>query len=293
MLFFIATALAYPQDVSILAMDDWNGASTDADPTSDYVVTGYETLVKELGFTVGNKIQAPAETLGVNGFSINLGTSFSFIRTGTLDGINPTGWDLAAWDEEPQTVLFTPQIQLRKGLPASLEIGTNIAWIGMTQTGSASVYGRWGLLEGHRQFPDFAMQLGYSGYIGNDELEVGALDFSGTLGYSLPFGVIEGINQTVFSPYVGIGMHRFHAAPRADLSNTGLASTSTSTGDTEVRVGEVSGFKSDTDVFDKQFARGFVGGGFRLKSGDFNVGVNAAYSFGTIANVGATFGWTY
>jgi hypothetical protein len=287
LLLVAAAAVAAPQDVSILEMDDYDGASTYLPDTttegSDYVVTGYQTMVKELGTSIANKPMAPGESLGVNGFQVGIANTFSFIRTGSTDGTHPTGWDLADKEEDPDPFLFIPWLQVRKGLPASLEIGANAGWIGMTNTGVLGVYGRWSVVEGYRRIPDLALQVGYAGYVGNDELELGVMDMSATLGYSLPFGVTEGIHQAVFSPYVGIGVNRIHAAPRADLSRTDLAG----------RITEVSGFKSDTDAFVEGFAPLQIDGGFRIVNGDFAATIAATYSPSLIASVSVGFGFVY
>jgi hypothetical protein len=219
----------------------------------------------------------------VNGFQVGIANTFSFIRTGSTDGTHPTGWDLADKEEDPDPFLFIPWLQVRKGLPASLEIGANAGWIGMTNTGVLGVYGRWSVVEGYRRIPDLALQVGYAGYVGNDELELGVMDMSATLGYSLPFGVTEGIHQAVFSPYVGIGVNRIHAAPRADLSRTDLAG----------RITEVSGFKSDTDAFVEGFAPLQIDGGFRIVNGDFAATIAATYSPSLIASVSVGFGFVY
>ncbi|MFZ5480983.1 MAG: hypothetical protein ACOZNI_29750 [Myxococcota bacterium] len=298
MLLLLATPAfaVWPEDVSLVAMDDYAGVSTlPPGAGDDYVVVGYETLVKELGVAIANKPMAPAETLGVYGFHVGLANTFAFIRTGSTDGTNPTGWDLADPDEDPQTYLFIPQFQVRKGLPLSLELGANFGWIGMTRTGVFGGYGRWAPVEGYKRIPDLALQIGYAGYLGNDELEVGVLDMSATLGYSLPFGVTEGINQAVFSPYLGIGVNRIHAAPRADLSRTNL----------EGRLGEVTGSKSqaksdiedtaedETVAFDKSYAPLTLAGGFRILNGDFSATLSAGYSPGLIPTLNLGFGFVY
>jgi hypothetical protein len=287
---------AWPEDVSLVAMDDYGGVSTLPPGADDYVVAGYETMVKELGVAIANKPMAPAETLGVYGFQVSIANTFAFIRTGSTDGTNPSGWDLADPDEDPQTYLFIPQLQIRKGLPLSFEIGANAGWIGMTRTGVFGGYGRWAPVEGYKRIPDLSLQVGYAGYVGNDELEVGVLDMSATLGYSLPFGVTEGINQAIFSPYVSIGFNRIHAAPRADLSRTNL----------DGRLIEVTGFKSqgrsdDTDtsdvdetvLFDKSYVPLTLAGGFRIVNGDFSATLSGGYSPGLIPTLNLGFGFVY
>ena len=283
----LAASVAWAATPSITAMDDFNGASTYIPQTSadaDYVVEGYRTLVQELGVTIANKPMAPAESLGINGFQVGVANTFAFIRTGSIDGTHPSGWDLADTGEDPFPALFVPSLQLRKGLPLSLEVGANVGWIATTDTGVLGVYGRWTLVEGYRRIPDLAVQVGYAGYVGNDELELGVMDMSATLGYSLPFGVTEGINQAVFSPYVGVGVNRIHAAPRADLTRTDL----------DGRITEVTGIAGDPTVLvDTAFAPIQIGGGFRIQNGDFAATIAATYSPDVIATVNVGFGFVY
>lgn len=283
LLFFAAFAHASTlHDVSILAMADYRGASTYTGATDDYVSTGYHQVVQELGLTVANKPMTPAETLGINGFSIQFGNTVSFIRTGTTDGSHPAGWDLADTNETPPYVLFVPWVQVQKGLPASLEVGANFGWIGETRTGTFGFNGRWAPLEGYRQLPDIAFSVGYAGYIGNDELELGVMDMGATLGYTLPFGVTQGIHQAQFSPFVGVSQDRIHAAPRVDLTDTGL----------EDSIGEVSGFRS-SDSFDKTLAPIVVNGGFRIQNGSYSATFSAAYAPNILPTVNVGLGFVY
>ncbi|MBM4365911.1 MAG: hypothetical protein FJ102_06820 [Deltaproteobacteria bacterium] len=276
---------AFPERISILAMDDFEGASTESLQGDDYVRAGYEQVVLELGSTLANKPMAPARTLGVSGFHVGIGNTLAFIQTGSIDGINPAGWDLADPDEEPMVVLFVPQVQIRKGLPASLEVGANFGWLGLTETGTVGAYGRWGIIEGYRSLPDLSIQMGYVGYVGNDELEMGVLDFGANIGYTLPFGPVAGINVSRFSPFVSLGVNRIHAAPRADLSESGL----------EGRVTEVTGFTDaeSATFFDAAYAPFAFGGGIELESGDFTLGVSGSYASGGAPAVNTAIGFNY
>ncbi len=272
---------AFPERISILAMDDYAGSSTESIAGDDYVAQGYKQVVLELGSTLANKPLAPARTLGVSGFHVGVANSLSFIQTGSIDGTNPAGWDLADPDEDPMVVLFVPQVQVRKGLPASLEVGANFGWLGLTETGVVGVYGRWGLVEGYRFLPDMNLQVGYAGYVGNDELEMGVLDIGANIGYTLPFGPVAGINLSRFSPFLSLGVNRIHAAPRADLSGSGL----------DGRVTELTGFEGEG--FDPDYAPFAFGGGIELESGDFTLGVSAAYATSGAPTVNTAIGFTY
>lgn len=282
-LLFLSLARAgFPEDVSLLAMQDWDGASTQSTTSDDYVAAGYHQLVQELGLAIANRPLTPAETLGINGFAMSFGSSAAFIRTGSLDGVHPSGWDLADPDEDPQVVLAMPWVSMQKGLPGSLELDANFGWIAETTTGFFGVDGRWAPVEGYRQFPDIALRLGYSGYVGNDELEVGVVDMGATLGYTVPFGVTKGIHQAKFSPYVGFNAHRIHAAPRVDLSDAGL----------DTSITEVSGAKS-SDYYDKAYAPVQVNGGFRLQNGTWQATLAAAYTPKILPTVHLGLGFVY
>lgn len=273
---------AWPEDVSLLAMADYAGSATATGSTDDYVAAGYHQVVRELGMSLTTRPLVPGETLGINGFAVNAGTTLSFIRTGTIDGQNPSGWDLADPDEDPPIVLFLPWVNVQKGLPLSIEVGATFGWIAESRTGFLGVDGRWGLVEGYRQFPDLSVQVGYNGYIGNDELELGVLDFGAVLGYTLPFGVTQGIHQAQFSPFVGAGIAQIHAAPRVDLSDSGIGDS----------IAEVSGAKGQPG-FDKQFAPFQVSGGFRILNGDYSFTLSAAYSPNILPTVNAGLGFVY
>ena len=266
-------------------MDDFAGANTEVASGDDYVATGWSQVVLELGSTIANKPAGPSRTLGVSGFHVGLSNTLGFIRTGSIDGINPTGWDLVDPDEDPLPVLFVPQLQVRKGLPASLEIGANLGWIGMSETASLGAYGRWGLVEGYRYLPDVSIQLGYAGYVGNDEMELGVLDFSTNIGYTLPFGPVAGINVSKFSPFVSLGFQRIHAAPRSDLSTTGLGE----------RVTELSGFEDPDQAvaFNATYAPFSFSGGFEIQSGDFTLDLSGGWAVGGAPSVNTGFGFTY
>ncbi len=291
------SGFANARDISLLAMDDYGGASTATFGSNDYVVADYQELVKELGATIANKPMAPGETLGISGFNVSATTTFSFIQTGSLDGTNPSGWELSSPDESAGPVaLVIPSVMVRKGLPLSIELGANAGWIATSETGVFGGWGRWGIIEGYRQLPDLSIQIGYAGYVGNDELEVGVMDESMTLGYTMPFGSIKGIHQASFAPYFSIGQEHIHGAPRVDLTHSGL----------DGRITGVTGFKTGANdcstscapgevatVYDKSFAPLVVGGGFRLLSGEFTFTVAGTYTPKVVPTVSVGMGFTY
>jgi hypothetical protein len=199
----VAPALAaWPEDVVLTNLSE-----------TDDNESAYRDLVRELGVAIANKPMAPGETLGLNGFDFTVFNSVAFLHARSEDG-EATGWERTHADGDPSAFLWIPTIGVRKGLPLSLEAGMNFGWIGLSHQAVLGGYGRWALVEGYRNAPDVTVQLGYTGYVGNEELWLGVVDASATVGYTFPFGRTVGIHTSRFSPYVGVGTLRISADPK-------------------------------------------------------------------------------
>ncbi len=249
----------WPDDVTLSQMASWQDEGVEP----EIVSAAYDELILELGAVVANKPFNPTETLGANGLSFSTTSSFSFISS-RGDNAEPSSWQRAHISGEPPQVQIVPRLNVRKGLPLSMEVGGTVGYLATSRQTIFSGFGRWGLIEGYRQFPDLSLQVGYSGYVGNNELELGAMDWGGQIGYSLPFGTLKGINETIFSPYVGVGQLLIHAHPRFS-----------ETEQEELGVRPVSGFSS-SEVYDPNFKLVQVYGGFRILKGSFQFLLGAA-----------------
>lgn len=272
------TALAaWPDDVVLSDLDQYNGERvTNTRAAGD----GYEEVVRELGFAIANKPLAPGETLGVNGFDLSVYNTFAFITDeGTQDA--PSGWERTHTDNDPSPVLWIPWVGVRKGLPLSLEAGLNFGYIGFSRQTAIGGYGRWAVVEGYRNAPDLTVQVGYTGYVGNEELELGVMDVNGTLGYTLPFGTLVGINSANFAPYIGAGFVRVRAAPRLSPDEQ-----------EELGIGTVSGFNTSDD-YKEGFSPFTTHIGFRVLSGDFQVKVAGAFAPRVIPSLSFGIGFEY
>lgn len=273
---FSEQALA-AQDLSLSALGTWNGSMT----TEIVAAEAYQTVISQLGVAIANKPIAPGETLGVNGFDFGVNSTVAFIDSKDLSSSQPSAWSRVSPEQDGAPVLWIPGLQARKGLPFSLEIGANAGIIAFTHQTVFGGYGRWGLIEGYKPIPDITLQIGYSGYVGNDELELGVMDTSVTLGYTLPFGTIVGINQAQFSPYLGAGTLKIHAAPRyAGTENPYIGAT------------PVSGFKS-SDNYDGAYSNFVLHGGFRIQNGDFQLRMLAAIAPGSLVSMNLGLGFIY
>ena len=200
----------WPEDITPSEMVNHGRRRISAPVTDDW-----EQLILELGTMVANKPVAPADTLGAFGFDVSLASTFAFTSTTGTDA-DPSPWERGAPDEQPTAFGMVPTITIRKGFAGSLEFGTTAGWVGMTRQGVFSGFGRLGILEGWHPAPDITLQLGYSGYLGNVELDMGVLDFSARIGKVIPFGAFPGFNTAQFSPYLDYSLLRITAYPRVD-----------------------------------------------------------------------------
>lgn len=275
---------AFPDDVSLSSLSTWNGEEVTRPGT---LQGAYETVVKELGASIANKRLAPAETLGVAGFDMAITNTASFIRVrdspqgaGTLQ--DPSPWQRVHEDGDPTGVLWNPGVTVRKGLPLSLEAGVNAGYVAFSKQTTLGAFGRWGILEGYREAPDLSIQVGYASYLGNPELQVGVMDMSASLGYTVPFGTLNGINNATFSPYVGAGLLRINGSPNLSAAEQAA-----------LNIGQVSGFKGDREAADAGFSPVDIHGGFRLQTGDVQILMSANYTVGIIPSVSTGFGYVF
>ena len=261
----------WPDDVFLSGMTEHGG---DAQVNVTLLSEDYNTVVRELGTAIANQAFAPARTLGMKGFAFEMTSGFAFNSTRQRIEGEPSPWARVHRDEEPSPFMVMPGLAFRKGLPLSLETGFNINWIGMSRTGVFGGYGRLAILEGLKPAPDITLQWGYSGYVGNNELDVGVVDVSFTMGTTLPFGPIPDFNQSWFSPYVSYTTLRIKAQPTLDA-------------DTATAIGAVAYTRKDAIVLPR------ISGGFDLTTGTFTLGAQGSWAPGSIAAARVKLGWTY
>ena len=270
-----SSALAtWPDDVSLSSMTHHNGL-----PVTDQaaLLESYERLVQELGAAIANKPYAPAATLGANGFGFSVGSTGMYTNPPSREG--PTPWERAHADETPEAFLFVPTISARKGLPYSVEVGATLGWLGLTHQGVFSGFARVALLEGYKPLPDLTVQVGYAGYVGNPELEMGVVDLSVSLGSTFPFGTYKGIHHGQLSPYVNVGFLQVGAAPVVD-AQTGEAIFGA---DAEATIGRRSGYG----------LRPQIAGGFNMSNSTVLFRAVATYAVGLPPTLHAGIGFTY
>ncbi len=272
-----ATASAtWPEDVVLSDMTEHEGVIV-AD--SELLGQAYRQLVMEVGTMVANKPTHPAETLGIHGFAFDAGATF--VMTEAIDrGEDLSPWDRAHGDEDAAAYHVLPTFSVAKGLPLSTEVGMTAGWIGGSNQGLLSGYGRVAILEGYRPLPDVSVQLGYAGYVGNDELDVSTLDLGVTLGTTAPIGHLPGVNTGQFSPWANFTTMRVSANPTLDE-------------ETAAAIGAIRYQRSQTLEYEAPIVIPRFGGGVKFTAGNVHVRMSASWAPATLPELSTGLGATF
>lgn len=168
----------------------------------------FEDLMTELGSISAPVFLAPAETLGLNGFSFGIEGTIAPISDGEDFWIIPL-------EGKPGSVIFIPHIHIRKGLPFSTEIGAQLSYIPESELFIVGAEAKWALNEGFYWIPDLAVRFTINHMIGSKdfELSTGGWDIS----LSKAFGVGGMLSLT---PYAGYNMHFIHSSSHVVLDAT-------------------------------------------------------------------------
>lgn len=280
---FLAVTTAHAQwteDVSLSGMTEHGGVTV---VDTDLLGLVYRQLVGEIGAFTANKPVHPAKTLGQYGWEFGVDNTIAITTTWASSGqVSP--WARAAEDETPQTFHWIPAVHARKGLPMSTEVGFNAGWVGETRQGIVGGFGRVGVLNGYRPAPDITLQLGYSGYIGNDELEVGVLDLGATIGTTVGMGGVPGVRHGQFMPWFTFSSNRITASPVLD---EGVAADIGA-----VPFGGKRKAAADEDV-QPAIIQPTIGGGFQVVSGNIHFRASAAWSWDSIPTISTGAGFTF
>lgn len=163
--------------------------------------TRFRSLMSELGTVVAPHLQTPADTLGLAGIQLSVDLNVTQISNGKafwngVEGVSPNNPNLT----RPPAWLTTVGGFVRKGLPASFELGAGA--VNVLQSGMWAVQGylKFAVNEGFHDLPlpSLAARVGLSDLLGTDQvtLRVYSLDVA----ISKRFG-IAGTWQ--LEPYLG------------------------------------------------------------------------------------------
>ena len=258
-------------------MSDWNGRPYQKTAA---IQQGYDIVVKQLGMAVANRPQS-VTSMGIHGFQMSIQNTVSFIDSTRYADGSPSPWNLAFSNEDAPDNLWIPAIHIKKGLPLSFEIGGRT---GMIQGDTGSVFGtyiRFSPIEGYKRAPDITIQSGYTGYIGNAELAVGAMDASLTIGKAIPFGPLNGVNSSIIKPYVAGGVYLLRADPRLQPDEQSI-----------LGITPVSAF-SDSEFYTDGYRLYAFDGGIEIESNEIILSLSASYSPSNLLMIEHQFGFAF
>jgi hypothetical protein len=274
----VRPAWAGPQDVDLYSMLDHDG---EAVIDRELLGASFRQLVAELGTLVANPTVLPASTTGLYGFEVDFGTQFVLTEAHDRAG-EPSPWNRVNPEEDSSVYQVLPAMTVRKGLPLSTEVGATLGWIGGTATGTFGAFGRVAVIEGFKPLPDVTLQLGYSGYVGNDQLDCGVLDLGVTVGSTFPTGRLPGVNTGAVAPWGTFRTLRVRANPTIEP-------------EVEEAIGALR-YASGADPEEQpappiavpQFAAGV-----QFVSGNAHLRIGASWAPSTIPALGSGFGFTF
>lgn len=165
----------------------------------------FRDFVTQLGFVLAPRMASPAETLGHDGFHVGAMWSGSFVSS------DQPYWQVTERGQRGAApgMLSTLQLDLRKGLPMSFEIGANLMWLVESQVFAPGLEVRWAFQEGYRYVPDFSIRAAANHLVGNRDLSLTTMAAEFML--SKNFGVGGAVN---LAPYVGWALIFMHSSSR-------------------------------------------------------------------------------
>jgi len=132
--------------------------------------SSFDFVVRELSVSISAPPTWGVGSLGLYEFEVAFDNRLSFVHASSSDGINISPWQQMTEGGDPSSVQWMPTVRVRKGLPFSFEVGGDIGWHAGTAQMLVGGYGRLAFLDGWKRIPDAAIQLRYTGYVGNDQL---------------------------------------------------------------------------------------------------------------------------
>jgi hypothetical protein len=223
----------------------------------------FRDLVRDFGQVMAPPLVSPAETLGQAGFALHFVPSMAIIPS------DENHWTRAVRGNtvrdgriisggKPNSVLFTPHLVARKGLPFSFEVAGTLGHVAGSDMATVGAEIKWALNEGFHLFPDVAVRGTVNTLVGSRDLRMITAGWDFSISKSFPIGGVMSI-----APYAGyqqlhvVGWSRLlnvrpqdPRAPRRDNPDTP----------------ENEAFNPEFvfDTYNDAINRGFVGGRFNV-----------------------------
>ena len=162
---------------------DGNGILfTGTTPNAD----AWRRLTTELAYVVSPRLASPAETLGHAGFQVGM------LWSGSLVSAGEPYWGVTERAQLPNgkasSLLSTLQLDVRKGLPFSFELGASVSWLVESSLVSPGLELRWTFQEGYALAPDVGSRAGVTHVVGNRDLSMTVVGIDGVISKGFGLG---------------------------------------------------------------------------------------------------------
>lgn len=166
-------------------------------PTPDQ--SAFSNLAREYAFALAPKLLSPAETLGINGFQFGVLYGLSTINSDELY------WKRGTEGQDPTGSLHTLALDLRKGLPYSIEVGGQATYLLDSELWAIGASVKWAINEAVEQFPvDIAVRGAVNHMVGSTQMRLTTVSADAILSRSFGVGGVVNIGPYVaYSPVFG------------------------------------------------------------------------------------------
>lgn len=134
---------------------------------------------------------APPTTLGHSGFAVSPGLSAVMFQARDANFKLPTA-------EPIRSPLLIPSVHLRKGLPASFEFGSRVAWVERSRMFAVTAEVKWALSEGVAYLPELGVRASGTRLVNARDFDLTTAGLDVALGKRFALGGI-----LTLSPYAG------------------------------------------------------------------------------------------
>jgi hypothetical protein len=162
----------------------------------------FAALATQLGYVFSPRLASPAETLGHSGFHVGI------LWSGTSVSSDQAYWNVTerAADRgdgtgggSPRGFLQTLQLEVRKGLPFSFELGANFMWLVESQLFAPGLEVRWALQEGYKYIPDIGFRGSVNHMVGNRDMLLTTVGLDAVVSKS--FGLFGMVNVAPYASW--------------------------------------------------------------------------------------------